>query len=163
MQNKSYKDTDYVINYKASGKSKTFRSSSYFIKNDDEEIIGVLCVNIDIEPYEKVKEVMNKLTFISQSFDKNIKKQSENLIEAKVQEQLYASVDDLLGTMIQDAVNEIGVLPERMSSDEKIEVVKKLDNKGAFQLKGAVSEIARALEVSEPTVYRYLSKVKEQV
>lgn len=163
MQSKSYKNKDFVANYKASGKGKTFRSSSYFIKNDDDEIIGVLCVNIDIEAYEKVKDIMNKLTFISQDFDINVKKQTEVVEEVRVEEQLYASVDDLLGTMIQEAVSEIDVLPPRMSSDEKMEVVRKLDNKGAFQLKGAVSEISKALEVSDPTVYRYLSKVKEQV
>lgn len=150
IQNKSYKSQNFVANYKASGKFKTFRSSSFFIKNHDEEIIGVLCVNIDIEPYERVKETMDKLTLISSSIEKTM-----------AEEQLYDNVEELLQNMIQDAMNTVGVLPQRMSVDEKIEVVKHLNDKGAFQLKGAVNHVAKALEVSEPTVYRYLNKIKE--
>ncbi len=150
IQNKSYKSQNFVSNYKASGKFKTFRSSSFFIKNNSEEIIGVLCVNVDVEPYEKVKEIMDKLTLISSNLEKNMS-----------EEQLHENVDELLQNMIQEAVSAIGILPQRMSAEEKIEVVKQLNIKGAFQLKGAVSEVAKALEVSEPTVYRYLNKLKE--
>lgn len=150
IQNKSYKAQNFVSNYKASGKLKTFRSSSFFIKNEQEEIIGVLCVNVDIEPYEKVKEIMDKLTLISSDLEKHTS-----------EEQLYESVDELLHNMLQEAVNTIGISPQRMSAEEKIEVVKLLNIKGAFQLKGAVSTVAKAIEVSEPTVYRYLNKLKE--
>ncbi len=47
-----------------------------------------------------------------------------------------------------------------MSVDEKTCVVKHLYDKGAFNLKGAVVEVAKALQVSEPTIYRYLNKYK---
>lgn len=160
IQNKSYKNNDFVSNYKASAKNKNFRSSSFFIKNDEKEIIGVLCVNIDIEPYEKVKEAMEKLYFITHGFDRQTTIEEQNYENYKIEEQLHSSVEDLLRNMIQETIEEIGILPKRMSSDEKIEVVRKLDTKGAFQLKGAVSEISKALEVSEPTVYRYINKVK---
>lgn len=150
IQNKSYKSQNFISNYKASAKHKTFRSSSLFIKNDQEDIIGVLCVNVDIEPYEKVKELMDKLTFVSSNLEKNIS-----------EEQLYENVEELLDNLIQEAVAAIGVSPQRMSVEEKIEVVKFLNSKGAFQLKGAVSNVARAMEVSEPTVYRYLTKSRE--
>lgn len=150
IQNKSYKSKDFASNYKASAKHRPFRSSSFFIKNDAKEIIGVLCVNIDIEPYEKVKELMDKLSFIGTGMEKHI-----------AVEQLTENVEELLSNMIQDTINAMGVAPQRMSPEEKLEVVKNLNNKGAFQLKGAVSDVAAAIEVSEPTVYRYLNKLKE--
>ncbi|WP_238558869.1 helix-turn-helix domain-containing protein [Yersinia pestis] len=40
--------------------------------------------------------------------------------------------------------------------DEKKEIVKKLNEKGVFLLKGAVAEVAMRLETSEQTIYRYL-------
>lgn len=153
IQNKTYKDKNFATNYKAVGNFKTFKSASYFIKNNDNKIIGVLCVNIDIEPYNKVKGLMDKLSFIS-NMDIN---ESENI---KTQEQFYDNVDDLLYTMIDEAISEINILPERMSVDEKTCVVKHLYDKGAFNLKGAVVEVAKALQVSEPTIYRYLNKYK---
>ncbi|MCH4199791.1 helix-turn-helix transcriptional regulator [Clostridium tyrobutyricum] len=156
IQNKTYKEKPFAANYKAVGNFKTFKSASYFIKNDNNKIIGVLCVNIDIEPYNKVKDLMDKLSFIS-NIDININKNEQHI---KTQEQFYDNVDDLLYTMIEEAISEINILPERMSVDEKTCVVKHLYDKGAFNLKGAVVEVAKALQVSEPTIYRYLNKYK---
>lgn len=154
IQNKSYKSKNFVSNYKAIGNFKTFRSASYFIKNDSEEIIGVLCVNIDTEPYDKVRQLMDSLSFISTNSINDIKKTLDT------QEQFYDNVDDLLYMMIQKTISKTNVPPDRMSSDEKINIVKELYNEGAFNLKGSVFEIAKALQVSEPTVYRYLNKYK---
>lgn len=161
IQNKSYKDKDFVSNYKATGKTRKFRSASYFIKNDAGEIVGVLCVNIDVEPYLKVKDLMEKLSLVSLGFSENAIEQPEKDNDVSVEEQLHGSVEDLLNTMIQEVITEKSIPPQRMSIEEKIEVVKCLNNKGTFHLKGAVSEVARALEVSEPTVYRYLNKLRE--
>lgn len=154
IQNKSYKNKNFVSNYKAIGNFKTFRSASYFIKNNNDEIVGVLCINIDTEPYIKVKQLMDSLSFISTDSVSN-----KNKI-VDTQEQFYDNVDDLLYMMVQKNISESKISPDRMSSDEKIDIVKKLYNEGAFSLKGAVSEIAKALQVSEPTIYRYLNKYK---
>lgn len=94
---------------------------------------------------------MDKLSFVSNT---DVSK-NENI---KTQEQFYDNVDDLLCTMINEAISEINILPERMSANEKICVVKYLYDKGAFNLKGAVVKVAKALLVSEPTIYRYLNK-----
>lgn len=161
IQSKSYKDKNYIANYRSSTKYKTFRSSSFFIKDDNEEIIGVICVNTDIEPYEKVKNLMDKMTFIEHSFESMGRTQIDYKNEDEVKEKLYTNVDDLLGSMINDVITSIGIPPKRMSIEEKMKVVNQLDNMGAFRLKGAVYEIAEAIDVSEPTVYRYLSKCKE--
>lgn len=161
IQNKSYKDKNYIANYRSSAEHKTLRSSSFFIKDGNGEIIGVICVNTDIEPYERVKNLMDKMTFIEQSFDSIGRTQIDYKNEDEVNEKLCTNVDDLLGSMINDAINSIGVIPKRMSVEEKMDVVNQLDNMGAFRLKGAVNEIAKAIDVSEPTVYRYLSKCKE--
>lgn len=157
IQNKSYKKRDFVANYKAEGNFKTFRSASYFIKNKDGKIIGVICVNIDIEPYKEVKKLMDNLSFISNN---PANYEDDKNDDIKTQEQFYDNVDDLLHTMVCDTIREINISPDRMSAEEKLHVVKQLYDKGAFNLKGAVVELAKALKVSEPTIYRYLNKLK---
>ena len=42
---------------------------------------------------------------------------------------------------------------------EKIKVVKYLQEKGTFKVKGAIVLVAEKLAVSEPTIYRYLKKM----
>lgn len=153
IHNESYKNKDFVANYKAEGNFKTFRSASYFIKNAENKIVGVICINIDIEDYNNVKKVMDSLCFIGNDSVKGIE-------DMKTQEQFYDNVDDLLHTMIYDVIRDINIDPQRMSADEKIYVVKQLYDKGTFNLKGAVLEVAKALQVSEPTIYRYINKFK---
>ena len=47
---------------------------------------------------------------------------------------------------------------ERLKVEEKIRVVKYLQDKGTFKVKGAIALVADKLDVSEPTIYRYLKK-----
>ena len=49
---------------------------------------------------------------------------------------------------------------DRMQRDERIEVVRTLEENGFFLLKGGISAAAQRLGVSEPTIYRYLVKVR---
>ena len=48
-----------------------------------------------------------------------------------------------------------------MTVGEKQYAIKLLNDEGIFVLKGSVAEVARRLNVSEPTVYRYLKIVRE--
>ncbi|WP_342590158.1 helix-turn-helix transcriptional regulator [Clostridium muellerianum] len=153
IQNESYQSKDFVANYKAEGNFKTFRSASYFIKNEKNKIIGVICVNVDIEDYNNVKKLMDSLSFISNESVKEIE-------DIKTQDKFYDNVDALLHTIINDIIHDVNIDPQRMSAEEKMYVVKQLYDKGAFNLKGAVVEIAKTLQVSEPTIYRYLNKFK---
>ena len=48
--------------------------------------------------------------------------------------------------------------PERMTRKEKMEIVWDLANRGIPRMKGAISEIAQQLKLSESTIYRYISQ-----
>jgi len=52
--------------------------------------------------------------------------------------------------------------PLRMTMEEKKQVVKNLESKGVFMLKGVVNEVAKSLKVSEQTVYRYLKELEKK-
>ncbi len=167
IKNRSYEEQPYVANYKAAGSQKKFRSSSYFIKNLESQIIGVLCVNIDIEPYICVKAIMDSLT-VTRSLGALASVVPE--VEAgapgigtngNADEKFYSSIDDMLDSMIQEEISIANFVPARMTVGEKVEVVQRLNEKGTFQLKGAVAKVAKAFGVSEPTVYRYLNMRKE--
>lgn len=158
MQEGAYKEVDFISNYKASVKgNRTCRSSSYFIKNHNGEIIGVLCVNVDVTVLENVKSYLDD--FLMTSFQNEGQKPLQHQ-NSDVFENLHETVEDVLENMISKVLKEYDLSPERMSVDEKLDVVRKLQEAGLFLLKGGVSELANKLKVSEATVYRYLSKVK---
>ncbi|WP_088001976.1 helix-turn-helix transcriptional regulator [Gottfriedia solisilvae] len=158
MQEGAYKEVDFITNYKASVKgNRTCRSSSYFIKNETGEIIGVLCVNVDVTVLENVKSYLDD--FIMTSFQNEGQKPLK-VHNSDVFENLHETVEDVLENMITKVLGDYHLSPDRLSIDEKLDVVRKLNEAGLFLLKGGVSELAQKLKVSEATIYRYLSKVK---
>ncbi len=164
IKNRSYEEQPYVANYKAAGSKKKFRSSSYFIKNPEGKIIGVLCINIDIEPYLCVKTIMDSLT-MTRPLSSPVPEPGESEVDTPgsngtADEKFFSSIDDMLDSMIQEEISIANFVPARMTVGEKVEVAHRLNEKGTFQLKGAVAKVAKAFGVSEPTVYRYLNMRK---
>lgn len=148
VHTESYKNRDFESRYIAKTYNKTFLSSSYFIKDDKGEIVGTLCVNIDSMPFQNAVELLNQF----------LPKQSSGRNEPV--EQLLGDTKEIVQAMVEQVAGRLRVPRERMSVQEKMAVVKELSERGAFQLRGATGEISNALGVSEPTVYRYLNKVR---
>ncbi|WP_100486968.1 helix-turn-helix transcriptional regulator [Sporolactobacillus pectinivorans] len=143
----------FITNYEGMAKDGTIlRSSTFFIRNDENEIIGMLCININ---YQKMEKVINYLSdFIGVNPQREIKK--EHPIE-----HLSPSIEDLAAASIKEIVGAMNIPPERMSQEEKLEIIERLNENGIFLLKGTVSIVANELSTSEASIYRYLSKVKK--
>ncbi len=71
------------------------------------------------------------------------------------------SMPDMIRCTIEDVSGQTNVPVDRLTMDEKVQIVEELHHSGVFFLKGAVSEVARQLGSSEATIYRYLSKLKK--
>ncbi|WP_230203660.1 helix-turn-helix transcriptional regulator [Bacillus massiliigorillae] len=158
-QKKMYADQDYLSNYKAVGKDgRVFRSSSFFIKDDQQQLVGMLCVNTDISFFQKAKEVMDYFTTFSET-TKNIPQVVSDSNHAD--EYLHGNLDDALESVVLEQLRKSEVTFERMSPDEKTSFIKVLYEQGVFLLKSSVHRVSALLQTSDPTVYRYLQKVKE--
>lgn len=152
IKNETYKDCDFLANYKGDSKSgKNFKSSTYFIKDNNKELIGMVCINVDMGKMIKVSEYINSLL----NFEEN------NKYNETFSESYSHSAKELTIETIYQVIEDFSMPAERMDQDEKIKVVKILNEKGIFLIKGAVSEVAEALKASEATIYRYLAKIKK--
>ena len=69
------------------------------------------------------------------------------------------SVVELIQSVIDESVTYYGVPPQRLTADEKLDIVQKLDDRGIFLVKGSIAEVAKRLFCSEATVYRYLQQI----
>ena len=52
---------------------------------------------------------------------------------------------------------------DRLTQDEKMEIMDILNRKGVFLLKGSVSHVAQTLHSSEASIYRYLGKLNNKL
>ena len=69
------------------------------------------------------------------------------------------NMEEVVYGICNQVLSEATVPVDRLSQDEKIAIVEKLDGKGVFLFKGAVALVAGRLQTSEATIYRYLSKI----
>lgn len=142
---------DFLANYKGlAADGRALRSSTFLVHDDNRNLIGILCVNIDTRKFEQIRDYLDSLL-----------KPKSDMTSDETVERFSNSVEELAFDSIETIVREAGVSPQRMSQDEKIMIVRKLNEGGVFLLKGAISRVAAKLEVSEPTMYRYLNCIKK--
>lgn len=140
-----YKNMTHVSNYTSTGKNgNSLRSSSYFIRGSDNELIGMICVNIDTSIYRAFKSF----------FEQQIGNSDINEPKEKFTDNIF----ELVVQKIEDIFADHAISPTRMTIEEKKEIVRLMNQKGIFLLKGSVTIVADRLNVSEQTVYRYIKE-----
>lgn len=151
LQEQSFRERDYTPAYTSSaGKGKFFSSGTYFIKHEG-ELLGLLCTNTDLTALYALKKATEDL-FDSRQVERPA---------ASIDEKLSQSVNDIPVETTLQVMREFDVHPDRVSQDERITLVRELDRRGIFLLKGAIASVSRVLNVSEPTLYRYLRMVRD--
>lgn len=155
QNSQSYKKEHYLTHYRAISKGKQYLSSTYYIKNGD-KLIGMLCLNTNIQPaqnFAAAMETFMKATNLGAFID-------ETPDNHAVRENLDTPIASLAETIISRTIQNSNIIPERMTREEKMQIVWTLTEQDIPRMKGAVSEIARQLQLSESTVYRYISQYK---
>jgi predicted transcriptional regulator YheO len=151
LQERTYCERDYTPAYtSASANGKFLSSGTYFIKHEG-ELIGLLCTNTDLTPLHVLKKAAEDLLCSRQL----------SRPEAPINEKLTQSVNDIPVETTLQIMRELDIQPDRLSQDERLTVVRELNRRGTFLLKGAIASVSRVLRVSEPTLYRYLRTVRD--
>lgn len=157
LEKKSYIHQSAIVNYLSrTASGEKLRSSTYFIKNENSELIGMLCVNILLSPDGMaVNNLADKL--INALVANHSIAGAVVAEEEKVVESLQTSIENVVDSAIDKIIGEYDMPVERMSINEKITIVQKLNANGVFKIKGAITKVASTLQASESTIYRYLS------
>ena len=146
------KKADRIINYKTKSKDgKILKSSTVFIRNNQKKIIGCICINYDITVHSMFHKVMDEFC-TAVDLDKE---KSEKGIET-----FTSDVNEVLKNIIQEAIEKIGKPVSLMQKEDKLMVAKIADEKGAFLIKGAITQLAKEINVSRFTIYNYLEEIK---
>lgn len=162
MKQGSESDKKYVVNYRARNMNgRLFRSASYFLRNEKGKLIGILCINFDVTPFIALRERLSR-DVICDTEQPQEDEGTDNKNPLNVFENFQGSIEDVIESMIDSTLSRYVVTPERLSAGERIAVVEELNDAGLFLLKGGLASLADRLKVSEPTIYRYLSKVKRR-
>jgi predicted transcriptional regulator YheO len=72
-------------------------------------------------------------------------------------------VNQLLDALLKKAMEEVGKPVSYMTRDDKIRVVKYLDQKGAFLITKSGNRICQFLDISKFTLYSYLDEIHSEI
>jgi predicted transcriptional regulator YheO len=162
LSERSYETQDYKINYSGVVVGKKFlRTSSFYIKNDDGQLAGMLCINFDDQRYQNLSNQVLKLCHPDAFVDAHFTYGPEKAMLENLPDKTESALEDmpeLADDLVSQILNESGLSASRLTQREKMDIVEALKNKGAFFLKGAVKRVARQLGCSQATIYRYLSR-----
>ncbi|MFU0833585.1 MAG: putative transcriptional regulator YheO, contains PAS and DNA-binding HTH domains [Oscillospiraceae bacterium] len=158
IKEQAYKSHDYLLNYKGVSKSgKILRSSTIFIKDENDELVGMLCINFDASRYRDIsRQILQLCNLPAESVEEEVPPELPNALPDMV-ENFPDNIGEMIENVIETCLPDNKIHPKRLTQAEKIKIVDLLNKRGVFLLKGAVSQVAKRLHCSEPTIYRYLS------
>ncbi len=144
---------DMIINYKnKNDRGLNLKSSSLAIRNQKGDLIGSLCLNLNIGVFQEVGHIISKLLEV----EKNLFIKDREIFHRETPE------DEIV-----DAINEFilshSMKPTNLLKEEKLKIIQNLYQKKEFNKKGAVSIVAKYLNLSNPTVYKYIRIVENRI
>lgn len=154
-----YYEHDYILNYKVSVKgNKIINGSTFYIKDEDSNLLGLLCINADYSKYKTIAQEVLHLMNVDAEALVNLEDEEEESNENYI-EVLSNDIEEVISSIIDPSLLNDQIT---LSKEARIEIVEQLEQKGVFQLKGAIGKVAQLLNISEPTVYRYLNEVNQK-
>lgn len=168
LSSRAYETDDYLCNYKGIAQNgHVLRSSTMFIRDEDGKPVGLLCINFDDHHYkelvEKLLSTIHPDAFLEQhpagSSPLLEKSPAPQEVSAPITENFSMDIPSLMEKMFHDTTAALTMPIDRLNQSERREIVYQLNEQGLFQLKGAVSFVARKFSCSNATIYRYLSEI----
>lgn len=120
------------------------KSITIAIRNGKQHVIGLICININLD------------VPVSQFFSSFIAPQeTDNNVN------FASSVEDLVAQTIESTIEEIQADRNVANNNKNRQIVLSLFEKGIFDIKDAINQVAERLDISRHTVYLYIRQIKQ--
>jgi predicted transcriptional regulator YheO len=143
--------TQDVRVYLSSRDGKILKCLAVTLRDDRDEPFGLLGVNFDISEIVLAQRALANVTAIGDPAGDPVPETGEIFA---------ADIREVVAGMIARILAEMGKTPAAMSREEKMEVVKRLEERGAFLVKRSAEQVAEALELSRYTIFSYLKEIR---
>ena len=134
---------DILGTYSTTKDGKKIKSSIVFIRNNNNEIVGLFGINYNVT---ELSNIQHLLTDMLSPFESN----------AQIHESYATTITEMFEQLVHTTLLELNMTLPLSSKEEKVQFVKSLDNKGVFLVQGAMDKVSELLQVSKQTVYNYL-------
>ena len=131
---------------------RLLKSSTFYIKDESGTLAYIFSINYDITALAAANQFL-------QSFIQT-QNPAEPSASRSATPQITHNVTELLDTLIEQAISNIGKPAALMTKDEKIKVVQYLNDAGAFLITKSGDKVASILGISKFTLYNYMDAGK---
>ncbi|WP_071434621.1 helix-turn-helix transcriptional regulator [Angelakisella massiliensis] len=143
-------DHDVVTNYYfRTEDGRLVKSSTALLKDFAGKVVGALCINIDTS---KITAQIDWLQSLIPSSEDNSAAQ-----EVSAEEEV-THVSEIVTDLIDKIIGDKDVA--RLRREEKLELIRFMDQRGIFLMKGAVDQVGSRMGISRVTVYSYIDEVR---
>jgi predicted transcriptional regulator YheO len=132
---------------------KELRCSSVYFHNDAGDIIAALCVNVDLSGVQQARGILDALLATSSGG-------TPPSSPTPPDEIIGSDLVSVMDAMITQAISEAGKPVDRMTRDDRIAVLQRLDRQGVTRMRKSVEQIAARLGISRVTAYAYLDEAR---
>ncbi|RTP06653.1 helix-turn-helix transcriptional regulator [Enterobacter hormaechei] len=147
-QETSPEKTDPAVftNYRTVGpQGKPLRSSTVLFRDESGKVTLSLCFNADYSEVDAAREALSRLM----------------PAQATVAESGESGLEEKMHEIIRACIPPSGQLRVGSTKKDKVEIVRLMQEKGLFIVRGGVEMAARVLGVTRYTVYNYLDEIKK--
>ncbi len=143
-------ENDVVANYYfRTAQGKLIRSSTALLRDGTGEAAGAICVNLDTTAVTRGLEWLQGM----------LPGREE---AAPAREEPPAAGPAHVGDMVTEVIDQIigGKDISRLHREEKLELIRVMDQRGVFLMKGAVERVGARMGISRVTVYSYIDEAR---
>ncbi len=141
-------DQDVLVYHAKAPNGALLKSVSILIRERPRgRIVGALCINVEIEQLQRVREMLGDLVSVPTN--------------GSAPEHFVSSPREVIQTVMSKMLAERGWIIRDLARERRQELIGALDERGAFSFRSAPSIVADLLGVSRFTVYKDLKLYKD--
>ncbi|MFS0783974.1 transcriptional regulator [Bacillus sp. 1P06AnD] len=124
--------------------NQLMKSSTMVIYGEKKNIIGLLCININLDrPFSEIMKTFSPQEIVSEKHD----------------EYFASNVEEMIHDIIQATIEEVDSSAVSHANRNK-QIIAILHERGVFQMRDAAGIVAKALKITKHTVYLHLRNLQ---
>ena len=125
---------------------KILKSSTIFIRDDQDKVTGIFAINYDITMMKAMEETLSMFTGTEET--------------AQEPQTITHNVNDLLDELIKQSAQLVGKPVALMTKEDKVKAIRFLNESGAFLITKAGQRVCNFFGISKYTLYSYIDESK---
>ena len=125
---------------------KILKSSTIFIRDEEDKVVGVFGINYDITLMKALEDQLHLFTSTE-----DVAQEPQTIIH---------NVNDLLEELIKQSVKLVGKPVALMNKEDKVNAIRFLNDSGAFLITKSGQRVCNFFGISKYTLYSYIDEAK---